>query len=202
MDYSNYNDYELLNYVFEGNEDANNIILKKYEPLVNSIATKMMKYCSNSGLEKSDLVQEGLIGLNHALVHFQEQKNTTFYTFAKTCIERKMISTIIGSKRLKHKILNESLSYDDEDNFVERIFKDEKNNPELIVTDIDIENELINKIKDSLTDLESQVFELMLSNFTYKEIADILDKDIKSVDNTIQRIKTKVKKILKENRGE
>lgn len=202
MDYSNYNDYELLNYVFEGNEDANNIILKKYEPLVNSIATKMMKYCSNSGLEKSDLVQEGLIGLNHALVHFQEQKNTTFYTFAKTCIERKMISTIIGSKRLKHKILNESLSYDDEDNFVERIFKDEKNNPELIVTDIDIENELINKIKDSLTDLESQVFELMLSNFTYKEIADILDKDIKSVDNTIQRIKTKVRKILKENRGE
>lgn len=202
MDYSNYNDYELLNYVFEGNEDANNIILKKYEPLVNSIATKMMKYCSNSGLEKSDLVQEGLIGLNHALIHFQEQKNTTFYTFAKTCIERKMISTVIGSKRLKHKILNESLSYDDEDNFVERIFKDEKTNPELIVTDIDIENELVNKIKENLTDLESQVFELMLSNFTYKEIADILDKDIKSVDNTIQRIKTKVKKILKENRGE
>lgn len=202
MDYNNYNDYELLNYVFEGNEEANNIILKKYEPLVNSIASKMIKYCSNSGLEKSDLVQEGLIGLNHALVHFQEQKNTTFYTFAKTCIERKIISTVIGSKRLKHKILNESLSYDDEENSFDKIFKDEKNNPELIVTDLDIENELMKKIKNVLTDLESQVFELMLSNFTYKEIADILDKDVKSIDNTIQRIKTKVKKIINENRGE
>ena len=38
----------------------------------------------------------------------------------------------------------------------------------------------------------------MLSSFSYKEIADILDKDVKSVDNTIQRIKTKVKKILEE----
>ena len=75
MYYTDYNDYELLNYVSEGNEEANNIILKKYEPLINTIALKMLKYCNNSGLEKSDLVQEGLIGLNHALNFFSEQKN-------------------------------------------------------------------------------------------------------------------------------
>lgn len=198
MDYNDYNDYELLNYVAEGNEEANNIILKKYEPLINAIALKMLKYCNNSGLEKSDLVQEGLIGLNHALNFFSEQKNTTFYTYAKTCIERKMISAVISSNRLKHKILNDSLSYDDEDSFFERIFKDDTTNPELIITDLDMEEELLTKIKENLTDLESQVFELMLSSFSYKEIADILDKDVKSVDNTIQRIKTKVKKILEE----
>ena len=40
MDYKDYNDYELLDYIAEGNEDANNIIIKKYEPLIIKIANK------------------------------------------------------------------------------------------------------------------------------------------------------------------
>lgn len=196
MEYSDYNDYELISYISEGNEEANNIIIKKYEPLINAIAFKMFKYCSGTGLEKNDLVQEGMIGLNHALSHFQEQKDTTFYTFAKTCIERRMISTVISSKRLKHKILNESLSYDNdsEDTSFERIFKDDTMNPENIVIDIDSEDDLVRRIKKNLTDLEDSVFELMISGFNYREIAEILDKDVKSVDNTIQRVRNKVRK--------
>jgi DNA-directed RNA polymerase specialized sigma subunit len=42
MEYKNFNDYELLYYISEGNEDANNIIIKKYEPLINKIAIKML----------------------------------------------------------------------------------------------------------------------------------------------------------------
>lgn len=196
MEYKDYNDYELISYISEGNEEANNIIIKKYEPLINNIAFKMIKYCSGTGLEKNDLVQEGMIGLNHALSHFQEQKDTSFYTFAKTCIERRMISTVIASKRLKHKILNESLSYDNDENenSFERIFKDETMNPENIVIDIDTEDDLVRRIKSSLTDLEDSVFELMISGFNYREIAEILDKDVKSVDNTIQRVRNKVRK--------
>ena len=34
MNYSDYNDYELLSYIEENNEDANNIIFKKYEPII------------------------------------------------------------------------------------------------------------------------------------------------------------------------
>ena len=115
MDYKDYNDYELIEYINEGNEDANNILIKKYEPLIIKIATKMLPYCKNNGLEKNDLIQEGMIGLSHALDRYQEQKDTLFYTYAKTCIERKIISVVIGSNRNKNKILNESISYDDEE---------------------------------------------------------------------------------------
>ena len=110
MNYRSFNDNELLSYICESNEEANTILFKKYEPLINSLAHKMFKYCKNSGLEVNDLIQEGMLGLNLAINHYDEQKDTTFFTFAKKCIERKMISMIMSTKRLKHKILNESLS--------------------------------------------------------------------------------------------
>lgn len=197
MDYNDFNDYELLDYIAEGNEDANNIMFEKYQPLINTIATKMIKYCNNNGIDYNDLKQEGLIGLNYAINSFTEKKNTIFFTYAKTCIERKMISTILSSTRLKHKILNDSVSYDDDDNLLDRKLKDNKNNPEEIITSLDIEDHLIKKVQKKLTNFEERVFQLMLANFTYKEIADILEKDSKSVDNAIQRIRVKVKEALK-----
>ena len=102
MDYKDYNDYELLDYIAEGNEDANNIIIKKYEPLIIKIANKMLPYCKKSGLEQSDLIQEGMIGLNHAIDRYQEKENILFYTYAKKCIERKIISVVIAATKIKH----------------------------------------------------------------------------------------------------
>lgn len=196
MDYKNFNDYELLNYIAEGNEDANNIIIKKYEPLINKIATKMIPYCKNNGLDKNDLIQEGMIGLNHAIDRYQEQENILFYTYAKTCIERKILSVVICSNRNKNKILNESISYDDEEHLLLNFIKDSNPNPEEAVLDIEKKEILISKIKGILTELEGQVFELLTSGFKYKEIAEILDKDQKSIDNAIQRLKAKIKKVI------
>ena len=196
MNYSNYNDYELLDFIYEGNEEANNIILEKYDPLISSIATKMLKYCRNSGLDYNDLRQEGFIGFNYAISHFTEEKNTVFYTYVKKCIERRMISTVISSNRLKHKFLNEAISFDNDSNMLDKTLKDDLNNPEFIVENIELEENLIKNVKRKLTDYEEQVFELMIADFNYREIAEILEKDKKAIDNAIQRIRNKVKETL------
>lgn len=203
MNYSDFNDYELIAYANENNEDANNILIKKYEPLIHSIANRMLKSCSYIGLEESDLVQEGMIGLNHAISYFNEQKDIIFYTYAKTCIERRMISTVIAAKRLKHRALNESISLnaDNDDISFDKILKDESSNPEKIVMDSEETEKLIENIKETLTDFELQVFELMLSYFKYGEIAEILDKEKKQVDNAMQRIKNKVREKLVEKQN-
>lgn len=200
MDYTQLNDYELISYINENNEEANNILIKKYEPLIKKIASKMINYCGNCGYDLNDLIQEGRIGLSHAINFFNEQKDITFYTYAKICIERKIISTVIAAKRLKNKILNESISYDEDSettNF-DKILKDETGNPEKIIMDLIFKEKLVEKIKFNLTEFEEKVFDLLISNFTYKEIAVILDKEDKQIDNAIQRIKNKVKNIDKE----
>ena len=194
MEYKDFNDYELVYYIHEGNEDANNILIKKYEPLINKVALRMLPYCKSNGLELEDLVQEGMIGLNHAIERYQEQEDTLFYTYAKTCIERKIISVVLSSNRNKNKILNESVSYDDEENLIIKYLQDKNPSPLEEMVNIEIEKNLLKKFKENLTDFEEQVFELHISGFKYKEIAKILDKTPKSIDNTIQRIKTKLKK--------
>ena len=57
---------------------------------------------------------------------------------------------------------------------------------------------MLTQIRSTLTEFELQVFDLMVSSFTYREIADMLDRDKKQIDNAIQRIKTKVREKLKE----
>ena len=198
MDYKEYNDNELLYYVNEANEEATEIIYKKYEPLINNLARKIINYCKNSGVEINDLVQEGMLGLSKALEQYKDNKDASFYTFAKTCIERKMISASIAARRQKHKILNDSLSIESTDeegnNICEYLLSDDKSNPETMILNIEREKDILNKASHILTDFEIQVFELKINGFNYKEISEVLDRDVKAIDNALQRIKTKLKK--------
>ena len=198
MDYKEYNDNELLYYVNEANEEATEIIYKKYEPLINNLARKIINYCKNSGVEINDLVQEGMLGLSKALEQYKDNKDASFYTFAKTCIERKMIIAAIAARRQKHKILNDSLSIESTDeegnNICEYLLSDDKSNPETMLLNIEREKDILNKASHILTDFEIQVFELKINGFNYKEIYEVLDRDVKAIDNALQRIKTKLKK--------
>lgn len=197
MNYKEYNDNELLYYVYENNEEAVEIVYKKYEPLIYNLAHRMINYCKNSGIEINDLIQEGMLGLSKAMEQYKDSKDASFYTFAKTCIERKMISATVAAKRQKHKILNDSLSIettDDDGNMIyESLLSDEKTNPEQMMLDLEQEQNLLKNAKEVLTTFELQVFELKMNGFNYKEISEILDRDIKSIDNALQRIKNKLK---------
>lgn len=200
MNYRDYNDYELLSYISEKNEEASEVLFEKYRPLILATANRMLGYCKNTGLELNDLIQEGMLGLNLAMNSFDEEKDTSFYTYAKMCIERKIISQVVSSRRLKHKVLNDSLSLEntDENNsdyVYDKSLTDNSYNPEEILFNGENEKDLVKEVSDILTDFEAQVFELKINGFDYKEIAEILDKDIKAIDNALQRIKVKIKKL-------
>ncbi len=201
-----YNDRELLDYILEGNEDATKILYEKYEPYIASQAKKFYLYVSNAGLEVNDLKQEGMIALNEAIHGYKDIKDTTFYTYATTCIKRRLISSIIAAKRLKHKFLNESISLDQEVDgnnvSLDNILINESSNPENVMISVERERQLFQNLKFLLTDFEYQVFELKYNNFQYKEIAKLLDKEPKAIDNALQRIRVKVSKFLKEEKNE
>jgi len=188
-----YNDNHLVELAKENNEEMIEIIYKKYDPFIKSFVTKMLKYCVNSGIEQSDLYQEGLLGLSKAIKTFNESYDNLFYTYAKNCIEKKIISLIVSTKRLKHKPLNESIAFDEE----ERVEVATISSPEEQLLENENEIELINSIKSKLTSFEEQVFLLKINGLNYHEIAEVLDKDDKAIDNAQQRIKNKIKEVLK-----
>ena len=196
--YENLNDYELLDQVAD-NEFATETLFEKYKPLIYGIAKKAYYTRQNTGLEMNDLIQEGMIGFSIAINTFDYQKKTTFFTYARTCIMRRVNSTIVAANRLKHQILNESISVeilDSETNTDNQILSDTKNNPEILL----IENENVQEIKkiidSELTEFEKKVCDLKTSGFDYKEIAEILNKTPKSIDNAFSRIKAKIQKSL------
>ncbi len=201
MDYRDYNDNELLMYISEANDVASDVMFTKYRPFIINVANKMFKYCKNNGLEINDLIQEGMLGLNSAITTYKENKENIFFTYAKKCIEGKIISLIISANRQKNRLLNESVSLSDtlnEENIElgERI-GDNSYNPEYKLFEHENEEEIIKNLKKELTDLEEKVFMLKISGLNYREIAEILDKDAKVIDNALQRIKIKLKKMLK-----
>ena len=200
MNYDEYNDYELVYFVKEDNEEASEILYNKYAPIIMNYSTSYYKYIKNTGLEINDLVQEGMLGLNNAINTFSEDKNVLFYTYAVTCIKRAIVTSIIRANRQKNRPLNNSLSFElnDEIQENEKLLHDNSYNPEYIIEENESREDLYKVAKKELTEFELKVFDLKLNNFTYSEISELLNRPYKSIDNALRRIKTKLKKALDE----
>ncbi len=192
MLYKDYNDYELIYLAQESNEVAINIIYQKYKPIIYKKCYKYLPILK--GIELCDLVQECYIILDYAIKNFNQDNNNTFYTFFNVCIDRYLVSEYKKSINTKNKVLNESISIDsldDENNSLLDVISSNNTPEQELLVNEGISN-IYNKIINKLTDLEECVFILKIQDFSYKEIANILDKDIKSIDNAMQRIKNKI----------
>ena len=71
---------------------------------------------------------------------------------------------------------------------------DASSNPEEYIIGQEEMERLEEKIEKELSPLEKQVLELHLTGMGYVEIAHVLNRDEKSTDNALQRIRTKLKK--------
>lgn len=183
-----YNDYELVSLAREGNEEAINIIYQKYKPIIVCKSKDAIVMASHHGIEISDIMQEGFIGLEEAINGFSENDNTSFYTFAVLCINRQIINYLRTTTKGKNRLLNDAIMIDE---------KLEKTIGDGFDTEFSfVSQDIIKEIKDNLTEFEFKVFSMKLDGYSFEEIANTLDKDIKSLYNTFHRVKGKVKKII------
>ena len=79
-----------------------------------------------------------------------------------------------------------------------RVFKafETQKDPEQLL--IDKENVLLleRKIEEELSAFEKQVLDLYLTGMSYTQIARVLGRDEKSTDNTLQHLKSKIRKVI------
>ena len=193
--FSDYNDYELVSLAREGNEDAINIIYQKYKPLIINKSKDAIYVASHHGLEISDIMQEGYMALEEAIQNFSENDNASFYTFAMLCIDRNIINFVRKNTKCRDKILNDAGCIDD------YVVKDMSNESNLEYSFIykDTEEKIIDKVRNSFTDFEDKVFNYKMDGYSFEEIANTLNKDLKSIYNTFQRVKSKIRKIMEDD---
>ena len=186
------NDYELLEYISSNNEVAYNLMFEKYKPLINKYVKKYLKIGISYGFDKNDLFQEGLIGLNSAILFYNQNKNVKFITLVSTCVERKILSALKKENTFKRKILNESISIDNDDYNLENFLSKNDNDPlDIVSNDIYIDN-ISKNIK--LSKFENEILKLKIKNYSIEEISNKLNVSISKVNNALSRIKSKYKK--------
>lgn len=193
MNYKNINDYEILYYASEDMDTSYDILSQKYLPIIKSIAKRYASFVQNHGGEYQDLIQEGYLGLNQAITSYQDNLNTIFYTYACICIERNIYGYCRALGAKKNHILNHSLSEDEyscsyieDTSFLGTYYKS---------SSIELLKTIFSKLY--LLDLDTRcIFLLKYSGFTYKEISQLLEISISTVDSKIAKAKKYLKKCL------
>lgn len=200
-DYNQFSDEELIDRLRRGEEAITEYICDKYKNLVRSKAKSMFIL----GGDNEDLIQEGMIGLFKAVRDYDCGRDASFYTFADLCISRQMYTAVQASKRKKHRPLNTYVSlYDsgvsvegrEEAELLELLSDRAEQSPEELFIDKERVAYLEAAIERELSSFEKQVLDLYMTGMTYSQIAKVLGRDEKSTDNALQRLKSKIKKML------
>ena len=199
--YDRMTDEQLLCDYKNGNQEIMDYLMVKYKSMVRKKARAMYLL----GGENEDLIQEGMIGLIKAVRDFDETQKTSFSSFAELCVSRQMYSAIEASNRKKHLPLNSYVSlYEDSEQegegrslpMIDTIESSKENDPEVLYFGKEYTEAFAEQLKELLSPLENHVLYLHLMGTDYRTIAELLGKSPKSVDNALQRIKTKAQKIL------
>ena len=184
-DFINLTDEELIERLRKGCLEVQEYLLEKYKPFVKSKSRVLFLV----GGDKEDLIQEGMIGLFKAIRDFNPENGAPFAAFAKLCVERQLYTAIEAAGRQKNAPLNGYISLSEEsEHLLDYGIEDavvEKENYQQIYA----------KVQTTLSSMEKEVLELFLEGKDYTEIAKLLGKRDKSIDNALQRIKGKIRKI-------
>jgi len=197
--YENMKEEDVVEKAKLGDIGALDYLLTKYKSLVRF---KSQSYFL-IGADKEDIIQEGMIGLYKAIRDYDGDRLVSFRTFADVCVTRQMITAIKTATRQKHMPLNSYISlnkpmYDEETDrtLLDILSGTKMTDPEeLIISDEELYF-MENQIVELLSDLEWDVLMCYLDGKSYQEIAEELDRHVKSVDNALQRVKRKLGRYL------
>lgn len=192
---------ELLSLLPEDEERIKNIIYERYGYLIDVILKKYASVIRTFNIDEQEIRCEASYGFSDGINSYNETKNASFKTFLSICIERRVTKCIKKYTTKKYNVIREMMSLDYVDTNIDSPLRDlisdeSKNDPLNNLTDLESYTEIIGIAKKVLSDFEYRVFTYMINDISYQKIAVMLEKTPKQIDNTIQRIKVKMKKEL------
>lgn len=194
--YKNANDYELI-YMINENEESYEILYEKYKPLMKYLCKKYLNTAKKCGYEFEDLFQVASLGFMVAVNTYQINQNTLFFTYVKSCIEKRIYNELRDQNTYKKTCLNEAFSFDVAIPGTDLNFFDLISDPHSLDFLDYVENEeksikYIN-FKNSLSFETALVLELKLSGFSPLEMSKILDINLNLILRYIKEINRKIR---------
>lgn len=193
------------NKITKGEKTLNNVnpsdvvkVVQKYSRYVSSLSRKYFIV----GGTPEDLFEEGVIGILEACKDYNGESlfEPKFDAFVKLCIKRQILDAIKKSNTNKNKALNESVPFvtfddeGDEQSMLEVLFdRNTSNDPLDLFIDKEKKAERLEKCQKKLNESEKEVLKHYLAGEKQAEIAKKLNRKTKNIDNTLQKIKSKLK---------
>jgi RNA polymerase sporulation-specific sigma factor len=188
-------DEEVVGRARRGDAQATEYLLRKYRSLVEGKARSYFLV----GADHDDVVQEGMIGLFKAIRDFRNDRMARFKAFAELCVTRQIITAIKTATRQKHVPLNSYVSLnrpvfeEDPEGMLMDVIPDiQAVDPEQIVMNQEVNEYLQGQAQKDLSPLEFQVLHAYLERKSYREMAEEMNCQTKSIDNALQRAKRKI----------
>ena len=194
-------DEKLLKLALNDNEEAKNALYEKYKYIIDILIKKYRVIAFSLGIDIHELEQEAMYAFSHPIHSFDDKKKVKLSTFITVCIDRRIKKVLKKYSGEKAKLLNSfySLDYDYEEGMtLKDMISDEKTDPLYNLTLKEDYEELIKKIEESLSNAELEIFKLLENGQDRSTIAKITNKNDKQVDNAIQRLKNKIRDIIKD----
>ena len=192
-------DEDIVQDAHDGDTEALEFLINKYRNFVRAKARSYFLV----GADREDIIQEGMIGLYKAVRDFRTDKLASFRAFAELCVTRQIITAIKTATRQKHIPLNSYVSlnkpiYDEDSDrtLLDVISGTKVSDPEELLISREEFGDIEQKMGEILSELEWQVLVAYLDGRSYQEIAESLDRHVKSIDNALQRVKRKLERYL------
>ncbi len=177
-----------------GDREAEDILIRRYVEMIRGKAHLYFIV----GADSEDVIQEGMIGLFKAIHDYSGNREATFKTFAELCINRQILTAVKTASRRKHQPLNDSVSLStpvDETGggtLEESLGGDMASNPEAVFMENTLSLLLTDENSTLFSSMERRVLKEYLAGKKYPEIAKLLGKSYKTIDNAMQRIRKKI----------
>ncbi|PZN08038.1 RNA polymerase sporulation sigma factor SigH [Thermaerobacter sp. FW80] len=198
-DWDRMDDEEIVEIARQGDAEALEYLIGKYKNFVRAKARSYFLV----GADREDIIQEGMIGLYKAIRDFRSDKLSSFRAFAELCITRQIITAIKTATRQKHIPLNSYVSlnkpiYDEDSDrtLLDIISGSRVTDPEELFISREEFGDIEQKMGEILSELEWRVLIAYLDGKSYQEIADELNRHVKSIDNALQRVKRKLERYI------
>ena len=183
---------EILLAILAGNDEAFEKLLESYKRMIYKIIYSFRLDYGDYLISVEDLYQEACLALNEAVNCYDENKGTSFSTFAFLVIKRNVSKKIASERSL---YIHEGFS-------IERQYEDSGYNP--ATADLPLlyhdEMEQRRKLMDyfkTLSKEDLRIIDLKSLDMSYAEIANCLQISTKKVDNRLYAIKKGIKDYLR-----